>query len=290
MDLSAVPDHLALLDAIVDRPPLTDPAVVPEKIPWDDPAFSERMLNEHLDQGHDMASRRLDTIDRHIAWILETVMEGKPGQVLDIGCGPGLYTERLAARGCTCLGVDFSPASVRHARATSAERGSACLYVLGDVRTTDLGEGHDTALLLFGEFNVFDRAEAADLLSRVGRALRPGGRLVLEPQPEGAVRAAGAGSPTWFATRSGLFSPEPHLVLTEHAWDDTAGCTLTRHLVVDAATASVVAYGERVYAYSVGDYRAVLTAAGFVDVQIHDGFGATTQPGTIVVTARTPSE
>jgi len=29
-----------------------------EKIPWDDPAFSERMLKEHLSQEHDAASRR----------------------------------------------------------------------------------------------------------------------------------------------------------------------------------------------------------------------------------------
>ena len=30
-----------------------------ENIPWDDPAFSERMLAEHLSQKHNLASRRL---------------------------------------------------------------------------------------------------------------------------------------------------------------------------------------------------------------------------------------
>jgi len=34
------------------------------KIPWDDPDFSRRMLAEHLSQEHDMASRRVEWIDR----------------------------------------------------------------------------------------------------------------------------------------------------------------------------------------------------------------------------------
>ncbi len=278
-----------LLDGIVDRPPLTLD-VVPAKIPWDDPEFSERMLAEHFDQTHDAASRRFATIDEHVAWIFETVMAGAPGAVLDVGCGPGLYTERLASLGCSCLGIDFSPASIRHARATADERGAACSYILGDVRATDFGSGHDLALLLFGEFNVFDRSEGADLLPRIRQALRPSGRIVLEPQPEQAVRAAGGAAPSWYATETGLFTPGPHLVLTESAWDEETRCTLNRHLVVDAATGAVQVFGERVYAYSDGEYLAALTEAGFVDVEFHDGYGEATQPETIVITARRPAE
>ncbi len=32
------------------------------KIPWNDPAFSERMLQEHLSQDHELASRSIGTI------------------------------------------------------------------------------------------------------------------------------------------------------------------------------------------------------------------------------------
>ncbi len=290
MNTAAFPvDANQLLDAVVDRPALTVD-VVPAKIPWNDPDFSERMLAEHLDQDHDAASRRFATIDDHVAWIFETVMGGAAGSVLDVGCGPGFYTERLAAIGCTCRGIDYSPASIRYARAAAAESGSTCSYTLGDVRTTDFGGGYDLALLLFGEFNVFDRSEGADLLRRIGRALRPSGRLVLEPQPEDAVRTSGAQPASWFTTRHGLFSPDPHLVLTEHGWDEAGRCRLTRHLVVDAATGGTQVFGECVFAYSTAEYRSVLAAAGLVDIEFHDGFGAATQPETIVITASTPGE
>ncbi|EML7085619.1 SAM-dependent methyltransferase, partial [Klebsiella oxytoca] len=42
-------------------------AVLPEeerKIPWDEPAFSQRMLENHLSQEHDWASRRLAVIEQ----------------------------------------------------------------------------------------------------------------------------------------------------------------------------------------------------------------------------------
>lgn len=39
------------------------------KIPWDEPAFSQRMLENHLSQDHDWASRRLTVIEQQVTWI-----------------------------------------------------------------------------------------------------------------------------------------------------------------------------------------------------------------------------
>ena len=70
-----------------------------ENIPWNDPAFSKRMLDQHLSQEHDRASRPYDVIDRHIEWIHGALLKGESARILDLCCGPGLYTSRLAARG-----------------------------------------------------------------------------------------------------------------------------------------------------------------------------------------------
>ena len=64
-----------------------------EKIPWNDLEFSERMLEYHLAQEHDLASRRYEIIDRHVDWIHKKL--GKPSKILDLACGPGLYSIRL---------------------------------------------------------------------------------------------------------------------------------------------------------------------------------------------------
>jgi hypothetical protein len=61
------------------------------KIPWHDPAFSARMLREHLSQSHDRASRRFEIIARQVAWLHEAICGGRPTRILDLGCGPGFY-------------------------------------------------------------------------------------------------------------------------------------------------------------------------------------------------------
>jgi SAM-dependent methyltransferase len=272
--------------AIVERRPLGDPGCeIPAKIPWDDRAFSGRMLDEHLSQEHDLASRRAETIDEHVAWILREALGGRPGRVLDVGCGPGLYTSRLARAGCTCLGIDFAPAAISYASGVAAAENLSCEYRLADARTADLGSGHDLAMMLYGELNTFTRPEAAELVCRMAASLTPGGRLVLEVTTEKTVRDTGALPPTWASTASGLFSADPHLVLTENAWVEESGEARTRYLILDARSGSVAVYGERVAAYREDDYVALVASAGLGEVAIHDGFGPTADTATLVITA-----
>ncbi len=80
------------LSEIVRRQPVAEPWVEGEKIPWHEPEFSRRMLAEHLTQSHDAASRRFDKIDSHVACINRELLKGTSTRVLDLGCGPGLYT------------------------------------------------------------------------------------------------------------------------------------------------------------------------------------------------------
>lgn len=157
------------------------------KIPWGDPGFSERMLREHLSQEHDAASRRFTTIDRQVAWIHSVVLEGVGGRILDLGCGPGLYTSRLARRGHDCVGIDLSPASIAHAEACALAEGLDCEYRCGDLREVEWGSGFAAILLLFGEFNTFAPHEADRLLRRAHAALASGRRgfwnLSRSPRP-----------------------------------------------------------------------------------------------------------
>lgn len=272
----------AFVDHLVTRPALAD---VGRKLPWDDPAFSDRMLREHLDQSHDRASRTTSTIDAHVDWIFAELLTGRPGDLLDLGCGPGLYTERLARLGCRCRGIDISPASVRHARDVASADDLACTYVLDDVRTADLGEGHDLAMLLFGEVNTFTRFDAASLLERIAATLRPGGILLLEAHTFDSVVAEGATPPSWYTADRGLFSDHPHLVLLEHSWDDTHATASTGFHVVDD-TGWVGDYSEALHAYTDDDYLQALTAAGFEDAAIADN-GAFDDQTMVVITART---
>jgi SAM-dependent methyltransferase len=121
--------------------------------------------------------------------VLELLAPVRGERVLDLGCGDGVLTEDLAARGCRVVGVDASPEQVEAAR----RRGL-------DARVMD---GH--RLGFDGEFDaVFSNAalhwmtDPDAVIAGVRRALVPGGRFVGELGGRGCVAQIVA------ALRSGL--------------------------------------------------------------------------------------
>ena len=116
-----------------------------------------------------------------------------------------------------CVGVDFSPASVLHARSEAEKAALPCQYHLEDLVAADLGGSFDLALLIFGELNSFPPADAKTILANTRRAVDPSGALVLEVASEHQVRSLGGQPSTWFGARQSVFSDDPHLCLKECA-------------------------------------------------------------------------
>jgi SAM-dependent methyltransferase len=255
------------LTDIVHRTMAPVPWAEGEKIPWHAPAFSERMLREHLSQEHDAASRRRDRIDAHVRWVHGALLAGRPTRVLDLGCGPGLYTSRLARLGHECLGLDYSPASIRYARERAAADGLSCSYVEADVRSAEFGSGFGLAMMVYGEVNVFRPCDAQSIVAHAHAALKPGGVLLLEAHTFGAVQRAGQAGATWRSLESGLFSDRPHLWLEEGHWDAESRAATTRYYIVDAATGDVERYASTMQGYTDEEYRALLASTGFVGIR-----------------------
>lgn len=259
---------LNLLDIIHRSPP--EPWAEGDNIPWDDPDFSARMLREHLAQDHALASRPTAIINRHVAWLHHEVLFGRAGRVLDLGCGPGLHLHRLARLGHACVGIDFGPASVAWARAQAEAESLDCAFNLRDLREAEFGAGFDAVTLIYGQLNVFRRAEVEALLEKMRRALKPGGRAVLEVQQPSTVQGQDTHQPTWTTAARGLFSDAPHLTLHERRWDADRRCSVERWYVIDAATGEVTRHALTTEAYSEEELVALVEAVGMEVVEVLD--------------------
>jgi SAM-dependent methyltransferase len=257
-----------LLD-LLQRTPTPAPWAEGDKIPWNDPDFSRRMLREHLSQAHDAASRRSIIIDEHVEWIHRAVLHNQSSRVLDLGCGPGLYSSRLAQRGHTCVGIDFSPASIAYAREAARSRQLACDYRLDDVRHAEYGTDYDLAMFIFGELNPFRPEDAQHILRKAYAALNEGGRLLLEVSTLAAVQRQCQQRATWHTLEQGLFSDRPHAVLFESFWDETQAVAVERFYVIDAETAEVTPHSISTQAYTDEQYRDLIQAAGFTDITFY---------------------
>jgi len=250
------------LNHIVNRTSPPAPWKEGDNIPWDDPEFSKRMLAEHLSQDHDLASRRTERIDAHVAQLLEDLPQ-PPAGILDLACGPGLYLSRLCAAGYTGVGIDFSPASIEYAKLTRSD----VEYRLDDLRTADFGTGFGAVLLLYGQINVFRRAEARSILARARAALAPGGVIVLEPQMYEQVEQAGHVAPAWSSHAAGLFSADAHILLTEAFWDEPSTTATQRFYAIDVATGGVRRHALSTIAYTDTELVGMLKKAGFDEIE-----------------------
>ena len=257
------------LTEIILRSKRPKPWTEGEKIPWNEPEFSRRMLHEHLSQEHDWASRRAVTIRKHVKWIHREILSCQSGRILDLGCGPGLYTSRLAKLGHECVGVDYSPASIDYAREVAQKEHLRCSYDLQDIRKAQLGSDYDLAMFIFGEFNVFKPEDARRILLKTRAAIRPGGSLLLEIHTFEAVKEIGTQPSSWYSADSGLFSDRPHLCLQENFWDDDPPVATQRYFIVDAETGQVARYASSMQAYAQEQYLGMLEEGGFHDITFH---------------------
>jgi len=170
-------DLLALL-ALQQQPPV--PFTPGEPLFWDDPHISAQMLAAHLDNRIDVASRRPETIDRSVEWIAATLGLQPGAGVLDLGCGPGLYASRLAGKGLRVTGVDYSRRSITYASDFALQHGLDIIYRYQNYLELTDENRYDAALLIYGDFCPLNPAQRVVLLKNVRRALKPGGRFVLD--------------------------------------------------------------------------------------------------------------
>jgi SAM-dependent methyltransferase len=239
-------------------------------LPWDDPDFSRRMLREHLDESHGAASRatreRLLQIEKLWSWLgLE-----KGSRLLDVTCGPGLYAVEYARRGCQVTGIDFSPASIAHARdlALTNQVENSCHFIEQDVRIMELQPAsYDAATFIYGQLGVFPKEDAQSLLNRIAQALRPGGRLCIELLDQ--ERVDKKNSTWWFTDDSGLWGDEPFLHLGERFWIEEEQMSMERYQILNLEDGDFDTIILCDQSYSVESMVEMMKEAGFVEVRVY---------------------
>jgi SAM-dependent methyltransferase len=104
-----------------------------------------------------------------------------PGaQVLDLGCGYGRHAMELAARGFHVVGLDLSTPLLVRGGEEAHRRGLTINFVRGDMRELDFENQFDGVYCLFSTFGYFDDETNKKTLQNVARALKPGGKMLIE--------------------------------------------------------------------------------------------------------------
>jgi SAM-dependent methyltransferase len=207
------------------------------------------------------------TMAEHDAARVLALLELEPGSaVLDAPCGDGRIALRLAAAGHAVVGVDLAADELELARATAADAGLAARFVAGDLRALpDVGRV-DAVVSWGNSFGYLVPADTARSLAAMRRALRPGGRLLLE-----------SGTIAESLLPGGVGTQSSHefggLRMTSSSRYRAAESRLESDYVFEDADGHVERSRGAYHVHTSGELVRMLTGAGFAGVRLLDGDG-----------------
>lgn len=191
---------------------------------------------------------------------LSTLLALEPGDhVLDIGCGHGRIANALARRGYSVTGLDRTPAFLSLARAESARAELGVDYVQGDMRDLPWRETFDAAYIWFTTFGYLDDAANQTVLASAAKALKPGGRLVIEQMNRHQLALRGV--PHWNVVEVG-----DDMLIDKVDYDPMTDIAHTARTIVRDGLVKRASFAIRLY--SPREFDECLRRAGFSSVDV----------------------
>ena len=147
---------------------------------WTDEYLSEQMLSYHLNEEVDLSSRNAKFINRSVEWIASHFNIEAGMKIADFGCGPGLYTTKLAQKKAAVTGIDFSKRSIQYAQDVANKEGLSIQYVNQNYLHFETDDRFDLILMIMCDFCALSPSQRNKMLSKFYTMLEPGGSVLLD--------------------------------------------------------------------------------------------------------------
>ena len=236
-------------------------------IMWTDPHISEQLLQIHLHPELDLASRKLATIKSTADWVLAQTNKEQMN-ILDLGCGPGLYSEIFATKGHKVTGVDFSENSINYAKKEAIEKGLDINYLNQNYLELDVPEqSFDLVTLIYTDLGVLNADERSILLGNIKKALKPGGVFIFDLLNDKDLDKK-VSPKNWEVADSGFWRPNPYLVLSESFLYENEKVVLSQHVVTKDERTEVYRFWTHFFSHN--DISEMVSPFRFTDLSFHE--------------------
>jgi SAM-dependent methyltransferase len=141
--------------------------------PWYEEVFDEDFLRT-------LPFMTPEQTAREVSFMREVLSPPKGGEVLDVGCGYGRHALELAQQGLRVTGLDLSLPLLIKAADNAQRRGLAVNFVHADMREMSFAGQFDAAYCMLSSFGYFDEETNLRVATAICRALKPGGRFLLD--------------------------------------------------------------------------------------------------------------
>lgn len=207
---------------------------------WTNEHTSKKMLELHLNESVDAASRNSNTINQSVSWIFNHFKLNPTSSIIDFGCGPGLYTNKFAARGVSVTGVDFSKRSIDYAQNAASEKGLKVKYILKNYIQFDTDEQYDLITMIMCDFSALSPTHRRIMLEKFKKLLKPNGRILLDVYSLAFFNKKQEFAAYEFNSMDNFWSPEDYYCfINTMKYDDIKVC-LDKYTIIEKKQKRVV--------------------------------------------------
>ena len=244
---------------------------------WTDEHTSSKMLDHHLNGSSDISSRNTEFIEKSVSWIVRRFGLAENKSVAYFGCGPGLYTARLAASGADITGIDFSERSLRYAREHAQSNGMSIDYVCSNYLDFESDKRFDLITLIMCDFCALSPDQRRALLDKFLVHLKEGGAVLLDVYSLRAFNAREERATYAHNLLDGFWSSAPYFGFLNTFKYESENVVLDKYTIIEEQRVRVI-YNWLQY-FSVEALSAELEDRGFVVTDVvGDVAGAAVDP------------
>ncbi|WP_029901979.1 bifunctional 2-polyprenyl-6-hydroxyphenol methylase/3-demethylubiquinol 3-O-methyltransferase UbiG [Prevotella sp. 10(H)] len=228
---------------------------------WTDPYIQQQMLKEHLNPSSDGASRKQESILKIRDFILGQI---KPsGSLLDLGCGPGLYTSLFGDEGYTVTGIDFNKASIEYAKKQRKDID----YICGDY-IKDFPQGsYDAVCMIYCDMGTHSDNDRDLLLKNIYNSLNNGGVLIFDVFTERLMNDKQEGQNWEYAPTGGFWNENEYLLLSQtFHYPEAKAFAYQYNLLCTGQNKHFIVWDRY---YSENEIIDILKQTGFRSISIH---------------------
>ena len=117
---------------------------------------------------------------REVDFIIKSLSLEQGARILDLACGHGRHSIEITQRGYELAGLDLSMVMLKRALAAAQRQSLSIKFIHGDMRKLNFEQIFDGCYLWQSSFGYFDDKTNFVVLKGIWRALKPGGRFLLE--------------------------------------------------------------------------------------------------------------
>ena len=147
---------------------------------WANEHTSKKMLEYHLNESIDVSSRNINFINKSVEWIICHFNLNNDSELIDFGCGPGLYTTSFARNKIKVTGIDFSKRSIEYAKHIAKNDNLDINYINTNYLEYESSNKFDLVTMIMCDYCALSPEQRKLMLDKFKKILKTDGSILLD--------------------------------------------------------------------------------------------------------------